>query len=94
MGDQRESGGAQYQAATQYAGRSTFRTAEVGRDPTTKPSPAGMPHSPALTLMLLGACAQQTPLLNQPLAWTPTKQLDLGSRKPSKAHLRRYGSGC
>ena len=31
-----------------------------------------------LTLTLLGGCAQQTPLLNQPLAWTPTKALDLG----------------
>ncbi|HJS88443.1 MAG TPA: hypothetical protein VJ738_00580 [Steroidobacteraceae bacterium] len=32
----------------------------------------------SLALMVLGGCAQQTSLLNQPLAWTPTKTLDLG----------------
>ena len=32
----------------------------------------------SLALMVLGGCAQQTSLLNQPLAWTPTKTLYLG----------------
>lgn len=36
------------------------------------------PFAVALVLTMLGGCAQQTPLLNQPLAWTPTKTLDLG----------------
>jgi hypothetical protein len=32
----------------------------------------------SLTTALLAGCAQETPLLNRPLAWTPTKSLDLG----------------
>lgn len=36
------------------------------------------PFAVSLALTALGGCAQQTPLLNQPLAWTPTKTLDLG----------------
>lgn len=32
----------------------------------------------SLASALLAGCAQQTPLLNQPLAWTPTKTLNLG----------------
>jgi hypothetical protein len=36
------------------------------------------PSAAFLTLAMLGGCAQQTALLNQPLAWTPTKTLDLG----------------
>lgn len=36
------------------------------------------PVAISLALTVLGGCAQQTPLLNQPLAWTPTKTLDLG----------------
>lgn len=31
-----------------------------------------------LAMTVIGGCAQQTPLLNQPLAWTPTRTLDLG----------------
>lgn len=36
------------------------------------------PSALCLTIAVLGGCAQQTALLNQPLAWTPTKTLDLG----------------
>ena len=32
----------------------------------------------SVALTALGGCAQETALLNQPLAWTPTKTLDLG----------------
>lgn len=36
------------------------------------------PLAVSLVLAVLGGCAQEIPLLNQPLAWTPTKTLDLG----------------
>lgn len=41
------------------------------------------PFAVSLALTLLGGCAQETPLLNQPLAWTPTKTLDLGVTQKS-----------
>jgi hypothetical protein len=41
------------------------------------------PSGAFLALALLSGCAQQTPLLNQPLAWTPTKTLDLGVTQKS-----------
>jgi hypothetical protein len=37
-----------------------------------------VPLAVTLAFTMLGGCAQQTPLLNQPLAWIPTKTLDLG----------------
>ncbi|MGH8287890.1 MAG: hypothetical protein ACREV7_02520 [Steroidobacteraceae bacterium] len=36
------------------------------------------PIAISVALTALSACAQETALLNQPLAWTPTKTLDLG----------------
>lgn len=36
------------------------------------------PLAAVLAFTALAGCAPQTPLLNQPLAWTPTKTLDLG----------------
>jgi hypothetical protein len=32
----------------------------------------------SMSSIVLGGCAQETPLLNKPLAWTPTTTLDLG----------------
>lgn len=36
------------------------------------------PLAVSLTLTVLGGCAVDAPLVNQPLAWNPTKALDLG----------------
>lgn len=41
------------------------------------------PFAVSLALTLLAGCAQETPLLNQPLAWTPTQTLDLGVTQKS-----------
>ncbi|HVS78305.1 MAG TPA: hypothetical protein VHE11_15305 [Steroidobacteraceae bacterium] len=48
-----------------------------------------------LALTMLSGCAQQTPLLNQPLAWTPTNTLDLGVTQsrgaPATVRFQTFG---
>jgi hypothetical protein len=47
--------------------------------PMLRPAPSrGALLALCLASAVLAGCAQETPLLNQPLAWTPTKTLDLG----------------
>lgn len=47
-----------------------------------------------LAAAALAGCAQQTALLNQPLAWTPTKTLDPGvattSGAPAKVRFQAF----
>lgn len=54
------------------------------------------PFTVSLALTLLAGCAQETPLLNQPLAWTPTQTLDLGvtqksSGTPAAVRIETFG---
>lgn len=49
----------------------------------------------SLASTLLVGCAQMTPLLNQPLAWTPTNTLDLGTTQshgtPATVQFQAFG---
>ena len=51
-----------------------------------------------LTAAVLAGCAQQTALLNQPLAWTPTKTLDLGvttnSGTPARVRFQTFSDSA
>src|SRR6185312_4933103 len=54
------------------------------------------PFTVSLASTLLAGCAQETPLLNQPLAWTPTQTLDLGvtqksSGTPAAVRIETFG---
>lgn len=56
----------------------TLRPGEVPMPKLSLAARLATPSALFMALTMLGGCAQQTSLLNQPLAWTPTKTLDLG----------------
>lgn len=54
------------------------------------------PLAVSLALTVLGGCVADAPLLNQPLAWTPTKALDLGVTQttrgaPATVRIETFG---